>query len=296
MDLNRLATFVRVVDTGSFTAAATALGMRKSSVSRSVARLEEDIGVRLLYRTTRRLTLTDAGRAYFDRVRESIDGVDEATAAVKEMGREPQGLVRLTTVPELGQRGLADLLVRFLHRYAKISIELVLTSRSVDLVEERIDIAIRAGVLADSSLIARKIVSTDLHLFASPAYLRRRGRPKTLEDLAGHDCVLYRPQAGKNVLRLTGPRGDETVEIRGRIGADDMAFNRSAVMVGAGIGLLPALSVAKMVEHGELVKVLPDYAVRGGALYVVSPASRHQLTRVRLLRDFLVVHLKNLQV
>src|SRR5258706_10135771 len=165
MDLNRLALFVRVVDTGSFTGAAAALGMRKSSVSRGVARLEEELGVRLLHRTTRKLTLTDAGRSYVERVRESIEGVDEATAAVRELGHEPQGLVRVTAVPEFAQRGLADLVVRFLRRHPKISIELVLTSRTVDLVEEKIDIAIRAGVLRDSTLVGRKIMATELQLF-----------------------------------------------------------------------------------------------------------------------------------
>lgn len=292
MDLNRLAVFVRVVDTGSFTAAAQALGLRKSSVSRGVARLEEDLGVRLLHRTTRKLTLTDAGRTYVERVRESIERVDEATAAVREMGHEPQGLIRVTAIPEFGQRGLADLVVRFIRRYPKISLELVLTSRSVDLVEEEIDIAIRAGVLRDSSLIARKIVATDLHLFAAPSYVHRRGKPKNLSDLELHECVLYRPQAGKNVLRLTGPKGEETVEVRGPVGADDMSFNRHAVVAGAGIGLLPAPSVAKHLERGELVRVLPAYAVEGGALYVVSPASRHQLTRVKLLREFLIANIE----
>jgi DNA-binding transcriptional LysR family regulator len=294
MDLNRLALFVRVADTGSFTKAAAALGMRKSSVSRGVAKLEEEVGVRLLHRTTRKLTLTDAGRSYFERVRQSIEGVDEATAAVRELGHEPQGLVRVTAVPEFGNRGLADMIVRFLRRYPKISIELVLTSRSVDLVEEEIDIALRAGILRDSSLIARKILSTDMHLFAAPSYLLRRGKPKTLADLAAHDCVLYRPQAGKNVLQMTGPKGNESVEVTGPIGADEMSFNRNAVIAGAGIGLLPALSVAKQVERGEIVRVLPAYDVQGGALYVVSPASRHQLTRVKLLRDFLVANLASI--
>jgi DNA-binding transcriptional LysR family regulator len=250
--------------------------------------------VRLLHRTTRKITLTDAGRSYFERVRQSIEGVDEATAVVREMGVEPQGLVRVTTVPEFGQRGLADLVVRFLRRYPKISIELVLTSRSVDLVEEKIDIAIRAGVLRDSSLIARKILATDLQLFAAPSYLLRRGKPKTLGDLAAHDCVLYRSQAGKNVLRLAGPQGDETVEVTGPVGADELLFNRNAVAAGAGIGLLPALSVAKQVERGELVRVLPAYDQKGGALYVVSPTARHQLTRVKLLRDFFIANLASI--
>jgi DNA-binding transcriptional LysR family regulator len=294
MDLNQLAVFVRVVDAGSFTAAANGLGMRKSSVSRGIARLEDDLGVRLLHRTTRKLTLTDAGRSYFERVRQSIEGVDEATAAVREMGHEPQGLVRVTAIPEFGPRGLAEITARFVRRYPKISVEMILTSRSVDLVEEEVDLAVRAGVLRDSSLVARKILQTDLHLYAAPSYLRRRGKPKSFADLATHDFVLYRPQAGKNVMKLNGPHGDETVEVTGPIGADDLTFNRSAAAAGAGIALLPKLNVADMVERDELVPVLPEYGMRGGALYVVSPPSRQQLTRVRLLRDFLVESLPKL--
>jgi DNA-binding transcriptional LysR family regulator len=294
MDLNRLSVFVRVVDSGSFTAAASALGMRKSSVSRGVAKLEDELGVRLLHRTTRKLTLTDAGRAYFERIRQSIEGVEEATSAVREMGHEPRGLVRVTAVPEFGQRGLAEVVVRFQRRYPKISVEMVLTSRQVDLVEEEIDIAIRAGVLRDSSLIGRKIMETDLQLFAAPSYLLKRGKPKRFSDLSAHDFVLYRPQAGKNVMRLNGPRGDEVTEVTGSIAADDLTFNRAAAIAGAGIALLPSVSVSNLVDSGELIPVLPEYGLRGGALYVVSPPSRHQLTRVRLMREYLATHLTSL--
>jgi DNA-binding transcriptional LysR family regulator len=288
MDLNLVAMFVHVVDTGSFTAAALQLGLRKSSVSRGVARLEEELGVRLLHRTTRRLNLTEAGSAYFARVREVTSSLDEATAEVKEMGREPRGTVRMSAVPDSGSSALAEIVTRFVRQYPKIRVELVLTSRSVDLVEEGIDLALRAGVLPDSSLIARKIGPAPLALFAAPSYLRRRGRPKALRDLHRHECVLYRPQAGKNVWRLTGPRGEASVEVSGSIGADDMSFNAHAVVAGAGVGLLPTVLAASPLDHGRLEHLLPEYGVTGGAVYLVSPASRYQLTRVRLLRDFLV--------
>jgi DNA-binding transcriptional LysR family regulator len=291
MDLNRVAIFVRVVEASSFTAAAQGLGLRKSSVSRAVSRLEEDLGVRLLHRTTRHLGLTDAGRSYFERVREAISGVDEATASAKEMGQEPQGTVRLTAVANFAELFLAGLLARFVRRYPKIRVELVLTSRSIDLVEEGIDIAVRAGRLKDSSMVARKLITTDLQLFAAPAYLRRRGVPKRLRDLVAHDCLLYRPEAGKNIWRLSGRDGDESVEVKGPIGADDMAFLIRAALAGAGIGLLPDLGMAKNLDRGELVRVMPEYAMKGGALYLVSPATRQQLARVRLLHDFLTENL-----
>jgi DNA-binding transcriptional LysR family regulator len=142
--------------------------------------------------------------------------------------------------------------------------------------------------LRDSSLVARKIAPSPLALFAAPSYVRRRGKPKTLRELAQHDCVLYRPEAGRNVWRLTGPKGEASVEVTGSVGADDMGFNAQVVIAGAGIGLLPTVLTASAVEHDKLVRVLPDHAVTGGAIYLVSPASRYQLARVRLLRDFLV--------
>jgi DNA-binding transcriptional LysR family regulator len=193
----------------------------------------------------------------------------------------------MTAVPDSGSSMLAEIIARFVRHYPKIRVELLLTSRSVDLVEERIDLALRAGVLRDSQLVARKIAATDLGLYAAPSYLRRRGKPKTLRELAQHDCVLYRPEAGKNVWRLSGPKGEASVEVTGSIAADDMSFNAHAVAAGAGIGLLPTVVAAGRLEEGKLVRVLPEYALTGGAVYIVSPPARHQLARVRLLREFL---------
>jgi DNA-binding transcriptional LysR family regulator len=290
-DLNRLALFVRVVEASSFTVAARSLGLRTSSVSRGVARLEEELGVSLLHRTTRNVSLTDAGRAYYDRVREALSGVEEATADVLEKGYEPQGVVRLTAAPMFAAEFLADALGRFVQRYSKIRLELVLTSRHVDLVEGGIDIAVRLAKLRDSSLVARKLVASELRCFAAPSYLRRRGTPKSLRDLVSHDCLLYRPEAGKNTWRLTGPTGDETVEVTGAIGADDLAFLHRATLSGSGIGLLPLILAIQHVEKGELVPVLPEYGMRGGAIYLLSPPARHKLARVRLLHDFLAAEL-----
>jgi DNA-binding transcriptional LysR family regulator len=291
MDLNLVSMFVEVVDSGSFTAAATRLGLRKSSVSRGVARLEEDLGVKLLHRTTRRLNLTEAGSAYFARVREVTSGIDEASAEVREMGKEPRGTVRVTAVGDTAPL-LAELAAKFVRRYPKIKIEFVLTSRAVDLVAEGIDLALRGGVLRDSSLIAHKIAPTPLALFASPAYLRRRGTPKTLRDLGDHDCVLYRPEGGRNLWRLSGPKGEVSVEVTGPIAADDLAFATQAAIAGAGICLIPTVLWRAPLAQGTLLRVLPDHALTGGAAYIVCPASRYQLARVRLFRDYLVPALR----
>jgi DNA-binding transcriptional LysR family regulator len=287
MDLNRVAVFVRVVESGSFTAAAAALGHRKSSVSRSVAKLEDELGVKLLHRTTRRLTLTEAGSSYFNRVRDAVLGVEDATSVVRELGHEPRGTVRLTAPHDIDPKFLSGVIARFVRQYPKVRVDLVLTSRAVDLVDERIDLALRAGRVDDPSLVVRKIVASQAALFASPDYLRRRGHPRTLSDLAAHDCVLYRPQSGKSSWRLTGPSGDESIDVTGPIGADGMSFVVEAAASGAGIALVPTQMARQNVERGTLERVLAEYEL-WGALYVVAPASRYQLARVRLLRDFLV--------
>lgn len=286
MDLNRIATFVRVVEKESFTAAADALGLPKSSVSRSVARLEEDLGVQLLQRTTRKLSLTDAGREYFERARVALEGLDEASAAVTDMGKDPRGIVRVTAPVDLGVTMLSDIVARFVRQHASIRVDLVLTSRVVNMVEEGIDLAVRAGKLADSALVARRLASPGLALFASPAYVKRRGRPKKLADLAAQDCVLFRAPSMRATWILTGPNGEERVDVGGVVSVDDMLFARRAVAAGIGVGLLPRLPLGCHTE--DIVRLLPDYELAAGALHLVWPSSRHVAARVAVFRDFLV--------
>ncbi len=288
VDLNNLAVFVRVVEAQSFTAAAKALGVPKSTVSRRVAQLEEALGVRLLQRTTRKLSLTDAGHAYHERASVSLAGIEEANAAVSDMVGTPRGTVRLTAPVDLGVAVLADLVARFTRRHPGIHVELVLTARTVDLVEEGIDLAVRAGPLRDSSLVARRIGSSAARLYASRAYLQRRGTPSSAAELSTHDCVLFRPRGGKARWQLAGPGGVEAVEVTGPIGADDFAFVHRALLAGAGIGLVPTFLCEHDVRRGRLVNVLPDHATQGGVLHVVYPSARHVPQRVALLRDFLV--------
>jgi DNA-binding transcriptional LysR family regulator len=164
----------------------------------------------------------------------------------------------------------------------------VLTSRLVDLVSEGIDLAVRAGRLPDSSLIARRIGSTDAALMASPDYLRRRGRPRGIDDLPAHDWILYRAAAGRTTLTLQGPSGPGSIEVEASIVGDDMAFCRAAAEAGAGIALLPIPSAAPGLTAGRLELALPGWTYAGGSMFVVLPSGRHIPTRVALLRDFLV--------
>ncbi|HEX4338025.1 MAG TPA: LysR family transcriptional regulator [Polyangiaceae bacterium] len=291
MDYNDIPLFVRVVEAHSFTAAAEALGREKSSVSRAIARLEGDLGVRLLQRTTRKLALTEAGQAFYERVRTSVTGVDEAASAVRELGSEPRGVIRATAPPDSHIFGLGEALAQFVERYPQIHIDLSLSSRAVDLVAEGFDLAVRAGRLTDSSLVARRVGSTDLALFASPRYLAARGRPKTLADLASHDMLFFRTR-GQATWTLTGPDGHPvTIELHGKLTGDDMSFLTRAAAGGAGIALIPAIHARGPAERGELELVLKDYRLEGGSLHVVLPSSSYIPSRVALLRDFLVEHL-----
>lgn len=292
MDLNRANLFVRVVEKGSFTRAAAALGLPKSSVSRGVARLEEDLGVTLLRRTTRSLTLTEAGATYFERARDALHALAEAEQAATEAGDEPRGTVRLTAADLAGVM-LAEPLARFARQHPKVRVELILTGRAVDLVGEGVDLAIRgAGRLADSSLIARRVAATPLALYAAPSYLAAAGRPRRVADLARHDCVLYHATGGRARWTLHGRRRAETVEVQGRFTVDEILFAVRLAEEGAGVVLAPLAIVERVARPGRLARVLPDHGVPGGSVYVVHPAMTHLPRRVQLLRDFLIAELQ----
>ncbi len=292
IDLNLVATFVRVVEGGSFTAAAHALALPTSSVSRKVSALEAAIGVRLIQRSTRRLVLTEAGRLYFERSRANLVGLADATAAVADMSDDVAGLIRFTTAPDHAGI-LAGFLAEFLRRHPKVRIETILTPRRVDLVAEGVDLALRGGRLADSTLVARRIGGADLGLFATAGYLRREGTPRTLADLERHRFVLFGPPDARETLRLIGPRGEETVHVTGQLVIDDLAFGTDAVATGIGIGLVPSLFCERppgrspLSPRTTLVRVLPEYRAAGAEMHLVSPPTAYEPTRVTLLREFL---------
>jgi DNA-binding transcriptional LysR family regulator len=287
-DLNLVTTLVRVVELGSFTAAAAALGLPKSSVSRAVTRLEETLGVRLLQRTTRKLGLTEAGERYLAEVRGPLAHVAEASNEVSDLGKEPRGLVRISIAPEQGDGLMSPLLAEFVRRYPKIRIDLLVTNRRVNLIEESVDLAVRAGALDDSTLVARKLAVTELALVAAPSYLERRGRPRRLSDLRAHDCVLHRSARGILPWHLSGPRGIERVTVSGPITADDLGSVRLLTLSGAGIALMPDMLMGPDIQRGALVRVLPRYTMRGTVVHLVSAPLRHVPARVTLLRDFLM--------
>ena len=287
--LDEIAVFVHVVKAGSFTAAARQRGVPKSTLSRAVTRLEEAMNARLLRRSARSIALTDAGRAFFDRAAPHIAGLAEAAESALDGEDQPQGTLRITAPVDTGESFLADLLVRFTARYPLLHVDVDLSTRRVNLVEEGIDVALRAAPhMADTSLVARRVTPTETHIFASPAYLTRRGIPAEPEDLPAHDCVLFRPLDGKNEWTLVGPGGTRKVTVTGRISGADFNFLRSVLRLGAGIGMLPSFTGARDVAEGHLTRVLPGWGRSAGSLYVVYPAARQVPKKVAVFRDFVL--------
>ena len=284
-DLNDLLVFTRVVNAGSFTAAAVVLGLPKSTVSRRLSRLEERLGVRLLQRTTRKLNLTDAGRTLYVRSARIMSDLEDAERAVTEMREEPRGRLRVTAPVELP--AMPQLVTDFLDRFPDVQIDLDLTNRYVDLVEEGFDVAVRAGQLSDSSLVARKIGDTRRSLVASPVYVARRGTPQNIGDLADHDCVLFGRWSTNATWTLSGPQGPTKLQVKGRISVNHLDAARHAALTGFGIALLPVDWVADDLAAGRLLSVLPDASPPPGSLWAVYPSRKHVPAAVRAFIDFL---------
>ncbi len=285
MDLNEIVIFTRVVQTGSFTAAARALGMPKSTVSRKVSDLEERLDTRLLQRTTRKLSLTDAGRTYYDHGARIVAEMEDAERAVGSLQATPRGLLRVTA--GINATYLAPIAADYLRRYPEVQLELFCTGRTVDLVEERFDVGIRAGALPDSSLVARSLGSAAWFLAATAGYLRKRGRPRSPEDLERHDMLLF--GAGHPAVPLHLTRDGRTMEIDAepRLLVSDMDILEATVAAGVGIGLLPAFRCVEELRARRLERVLRDWSAPSTPLHVVYPTARHVSTKLKSFLDHL---------
>lgn len=295
MDLNSLLIFGKVAELGSFTAAAEKLGAPKSFVSQRVAKLEDDLGLRLLQRTTRRINLTEEGQRILKMVGEVSEHVEEIRAFADRSAEKPHGLLRISAPHDLGIYVIRELLADFCKLYPEIEIEMDLTNRFVDLVEEGFDLALRASgaALRDSSLVATKLVHTALRFYCRFDY--RNGRfPKTVEDLTDHDVVSFRRpnRRRKSVLDLVNGTKLMKIEVKGPLRTSDMLGCKHAVLAGLGIGLLPEFLVAPEVATGEMVSVLPDWGASPATLYAVHPSRRHVSAKARCFVQFLQDRLK----
>ena len=284
---DNLQAFVRVAETGSFSEAARRLGLSKSMVSRQVSALEADLGVRLLHRTTRSLSPTEAGRAYLERCQRILADLDEANLLVSRLQTVPRGSLRVTAPLSFGIGHLAVALPGFLERYPEIELDMNMTDRHVDLVDEGWDVAVRIGRLADSSLIARRLAPIRRVVCAAPAYLDRCGVPRVPADLAGHDCLSH-SAVNPWEWRFTAPDGQMLpVEIRGRFHADNGDVLRVMALAGQGLAFLPTFFVGDDIRAGRLVPVLEDFVPLDVALHAVYPHNRHLSPKVRAFVDYL---------
>ena len=293
LDLNDIVVFTSVVEAGSFTAAARVLAMPKTTVSRRVAALEREVGVRLLQRTTRSLSLTDAGRLYYDQSSKALRTIEEANLHLAEARVEPSGTIRISAPVGFGGHFLTGAVVDFLTMYPKTKVELRLTDDRLNLVEDGIDLAFRTGVLQDSTLIARKLGSTHRLLCASPDYLASRGEPEEPADLARHHCVIAGASATGAHWVLDGPRGQETVAVAGRFAANEMQAVVAATLAGFGIAQLPQAIAEGLIEEGRLRRVLGKHTTPAGGLHVLYPSSRHLSPLVKAFIELASVRISN---
>jgi len=286
--LNDLTTFVRIAETGSLTAAAGELEQSLTAVSRRLARLEERLGVRLVNRTTRRLSLTDEGMALHARATRILDDIMDAEAEVSRAQDTAIGLIRVTTTFAFGRRHLARLIHVFEQEHPRLRVHLDASDRIVDLVDAGFDLAVRFGVLADSSLVTRSLAANDNVLCAAPSYLDRRGRPRSIEDLSEHDAILF----GAPVQNVWAFADGAKIEVHGDLTTNDGDLAHVWALAGAGIINKAVWDVADDIRNGALEIVLPDIRLPGAPIHAVLPHSRLTAARVRLLLEFLTDELR----
>ena len=286
-DLLALQTFVRIADSGSLSAAARAAGRSLPAVSRSLAQLEAALGVRLLHRTTRRIHLTDAGVRYLERCRRILAELEEANASISDLGRPLAGPITLTAPMLFGQKHVAPVVTEFLALHPGVTVNLILTDRYANLVEEGIDLAVRIGTLADSRLVARKLGEVRRVACASPAYLIRRGTPKEPKDLANHNCLQFSGLSPTPYWEFREAGKLRQVRVQGMFSSNHGASVIEAARVGLGVIVALSYQVQELVAAGELRVVLQRYEPALIPVNVVLPSGRMQPARVRALADLL---------
>ena len=288
MDLvGTLEVLVRVVETGSFSAVARERGLTQAAVARQISQLEEHFGVRLFHRTTRKLSLTDDGQMLLGLARPVLDGVEGIEAALGRQSASPVGLVRVG-VNVTGGRFFAQRLPSLLVEYPGLKVELVVGDRFGDMIEDRLDLAVRLGEIADSSLVVRSAGSVARIAVTAPNYIERRGKPSTPADLAGHTCIVHDLGPDSDVWTFVAPGAAQRIRVSGGFLANDGRAVHGAARAGYGIAFLAPLEVFDDLRSGELVRVLGDFQSPNLAINLVYPSRRHLAPRTRLVLDFML--------
>lgn len=285
--LTSMQVFARVAQAGSFAAAAEQLNMSRAMVTKHVAHLENSIGVRLLNRTTRRLSLTEEGRAYRERCVQILEEVEETEAAVSQLSAQPRGTLRLTAPTSFGTYHLAPAAADYMARYPEVDIDLTLFDRWADLAEEGLDLGIRVGRMEDSNLIARPLAQARMVVCGAPSYFERHGIPEHPEDLVHHNCLRYALRMPQDLWQFHGPDGPVAVRINGNLRSDVGDALRLAALAGLGLVLQPSYMLGKEIKAGRLRVVLPDFEPTPASIYAVYLHRRHLSAKVRTFVEFL---------
>lgn len=293
--LGSIELFCLAAELGGFTAAANAAGLTPAAVSRSVSRLEDRLGVRLFVRTTRQIRLTDGGRIYFEQCRQALAQLLDAEREVTGGQVAPAGVLRISMPTPYGHYRVLPLLPEFRQRYPDVQLEIHLSNRNIDFADEGYDLAIRGRAPADSTVIARKLEDAELVLVAAPSYLKRAGKPKTLEDLQNHDCIQFElPSTGRRIpwpFHVNGEINNKVVEVvtsGGYSCSDDVLGIVTLARSGAGIVQTYRFIVDKDIKNGDLIELLPQFGGTSRPFFLLYPHARHLSLRVRTFVDFLV--------
>ena len=285
--LNGMKTFVEVVNSEGFTAAANKIGLSRAQVSKSVMQLEAHLGARLLNRTTRRVSLTEIGRVYYERCKDILNDIDEIEGLAGEQSGQPQGTLRVAVPTSFGVLQLNKAIPGYINKYPEVRISMSLNDRFVDVVAEGFDLAIRIAALEDSSLVARRIAPCKRVLVASPDYLAHHGEPKVPQDLAIHRCLVYANDLHAGSWTLAGDEGPEVIRVNGPVCADNGDLLKEAAVAGLGVTLLPTFIVGPELRAGRLVQVLAAYCPDEISVFAVFPSRRYVSAKVRTFVDYL---------
>ncbi len=290
-DLNQMRVFVEVVQRGGFSAAARALNMPRSTVSRWVQDLEKSLGVRLLQRTTRAIQLTEIGEGYYERGKQAVQLAGQAHAWVQSRAEAPQGTLRIATFQLFAGTLLGPVLVAYLEQNPGMSVQVVINERNVDLVDEHIDLAVRIGALPDSSLVVRKLAIMEGWMVASPAYLTKHGRPEHPGELSGHSNMMYSHSTDPIVLPFDNGREHLEVSLPSRCTTNSVELVRQLTLGGLAIGVLPPMLAHEGIADGRLVRVLSDWSIGSLPIYVAYPSKSHLAQKVRAFVDLLAAQI-----
>jgi len=288
MDVNQLVIFAKVAEGKSFTKAAIELGIEKSTVSSKISSLEKRLGLRLLNRTTRLVTLTEAGEGYYQYCRHIVETVWEASHYAQTLSNEPTGVLRISVSLDYGQLLIRQFLNSFMRTYPNLKIDLYVTDREVNLIEERYDVALRAapGVLQDSSLIGRKLFDVQMGIFASPAFVDEYGEPETLNDLSNFPFIVFTKKQ-ESIFEYSPGFVPDVLQISGNIKINDLLSCKEAALSSLGITILPIDSVCNELETGKLKRLLPEFQLPVMALFVVYPSRQWMSSKLKVFLQHL---------